>query len=103
VPTLAELIANRRSVEWHRTCPRVVVDEELWRLLAARLADGRGTLLGLWGDVAAVHMAILDDSQAYIFVATIECPDGHFPSVGRLHPPRFGLNARSGISSALIP
>jgi Ni,Fe-hydrogenase III large subunit len=91
VPTLTELIANRRRVERHRPCPRVVVDEDLWQLLAARLADGRGTLLGLWGDVAAVHMAILDDSQNHIFVATIECPDGHFPSVGRLHPPALRL------------
>ena len=91
MPTLTELIANRRRVERHRPCPRVVVDEDLWQLLAARLADGRGTLLGLWGDVAAVHMAILDDSQNHIFVATIECPDGHFPSVGRLHPPALRL------------
>ena len=51
----------------HRPCPRIVVDDALWQLLAARLAEGRGTLLGLWGEVAAVHMAILDDSQnAYL-------------------------------------
>ena len=67
------------------------MDEDLWQLLAARLADGRGTLLGLWGDVAAVHMAILDESQKHIVVATIECPDGRFPSVGRLHPPAIRL------------
>ena len=91
MPTLTELIANGRSVEWHRPCPRVVVDEDLWRLLAARLAEGRGSLLGLWGDVASVHMAILDESQENIVVATIECPDGRFPSVGRLHPPAIRL------------
>jgi Ni,Fe-hydrogenase III large subunit len=91
VPTLTELIANGRSVEWHRPCPRVVVDEDLWRLLAARLAEGRGSLLGLWGDGASVHMAILDESQKNIVVATIECPDGRFPSVGRLHPPAIRL------------
>ena len=91
MPTLTELIANGRSVEWHRPCPRVVVDEDLWRLLAARLAEDRGSLLGLWGDVASVHMAILDESQKNIVVATIECPDGRFPSVGRLHPPAIRL------------
>jgi Ni,Fe-hydrogenase III large subunit len=91
VPTLAELIANGRRVEWHRPCPRAVVDDEVWRLLAARLAEGRATLLGLWGDVTAVHMAILDESQTQTFVATIECPGGCFPSVGRVHPPAIRL------------
>ncbi len=67
------------------------MDEDLWHLLAARLAEGRGSLLGLWGDVASVHMAILDESQKNIVVATIECPDGRFPSVGRLHPPAIRL------------
>jgi len=91
VPTLTELIANGRTVEWHKPYPRVVVDEDLWRLLAARLAHGRGSLLGLWGAVAAVHMAILDESQTQIVVATMECPGGRFPSVGRLHPPAIRL------------
>ena len=72
MPTLTELISNGKRVEWHRPWPLVVVDADLWLLLAARLADGRGSLLGLWGDVASVHMAILDDGQNYIVVATIE-------------------------------
>jgi len=36
-------------------------------------------------------MAILDESQKNIVVATIECPDGRFPSVVRLHPPAIRL------------
>jgi Ni,Fe-hydrogenase III large subunit len=36
-------------------------------------------------------MAILDESQKNIVVATIECPDKRFPSVGRLHPPAIRL------------
>jgi Ni,Fe-hydrogenase III large subunit len=36
-------------------------------------------------------MAILDESQKNIVVATIECLDGRFPSVGRLHPPAIRL------------
>ena len=87
MPTLFELIENGRMVESHRPCPRVVVKDGLWRLLAARLGEGRGTLLGLWGDAAAVHMAILDENQKQTFVATIECPGGCFPSVGQVHPP----------------
>lgn len=91
MPALADLIAKGRRAEQHRPCPRVIVTDDLWQLLAARLAEGRGTLLGLWGEPAAVHMAILDESQRQIAVATLECPDGHFPSVGRLHPPAIRL------------
>ena len=91
MPTIAELIDNGRRAAGHRPCPRIIVDDALWQLLAARLAEGRGTLLGLWGEAAAVHMAMLDESQRQIFVATIECPDGRFPSVGRLHPPAIRL------------
>jgi len=36
-------------------------------------------------------MAILDESQKNIVVVTVECPDGRFPSVGRLHPPAIRL------------
>jgi len=91
VPTLAELTAMGRRAEQHRPCPRIAVDDDLWQRLAARLADGRGTLLGLWGDAAAVHMAILDEDQKYMAVVTLACPDGRFPSVGRLHPPAIRL------------
>jgi len=79
------------------------VDEELWQLLAARLADGRGTLLGLWGDVAAVHMAILDDSKTIFLWRPLSALTSIFRPWDGFIPPRFGLNGRSGISSALIP
>ena len=91
VPTLAEVIAEGRMVELHRPCPRAVVNNDLWRLLAGRLAEGRGTLLGLWGEAAAVHMAILDETGRQIAVATLPCPDGRFASVGRIHPPAIRL------------
>jgi len=51
------------------------------------MAAGRWTLLGLWGDTGAVHMAVLDEPAGGIAVVTIECPQGSFPSVGALHPP----------------
>lgn len=91
MPTLAEVIAEGRMVESHRPYPRAVVNNSHWRLLAGRLEEGRGTLLGLWGEAAAVHMAILDETGRQIAVATLPCPDGRFPSVGRIHPPAIRL------------
>src|SRR5690348_6280997 len=79
------------KVDGHRPWPRIAVDEAGWRAVAEELAAGRLTLLGLWGDAGAVHMAVLDEETAEIAVATIECPHGSFPSVGAMHPPAIRL------------
>jgi len=80
-----------RRIEAHRPQPRIVVNEDGWLAVASRVAAGDWTLLGLWGDVGAAHMAILDESAGDIAVVTIECPSGRFPSVGALHPPAIRL------------
>ncbi len=85
-----DMIAGHR-VEGHRPWPRLVVDEDGWRSAVGEMTAGRWTLLGLWGDTGAVHMAVLDEPAAGIAVVTIECPQGSFPSVGALHPPAIRL------------
>jgi Ni,Fe-hydrogenase III large subunit len=85
-----ETIEGRR-IEAHRPHPRIVVNDGGWRSVAQELAAGRWTLLGLWGDVGAAHMAILDEAAGDVAVVTIECPNGGFPSVGALHPPAIRL------------
>ena len=47
-----------------------------WRAAIDHLGDGRWTLLGLWGDAGAVHMALLDESAGEIAVVTYACADG---------------------------
>ncbi len=91
MPALADIIAGGRFVPGHRPYPRVVADDGLWRALATKLAEGRGTLLGLWGDAGAVHMSLLDAAEGAVCVVTIDCPEGHFPSIGRVHPPAIRL------------
>jgi Ni,Fe-hydrogenase III large subunit/Ni,Fe-hydrogenase III component G len=76
-------------VEQHKPVPRVVVSQDTWHMLTGELAAGRMTLFGLWGNADEVHMALLEDAE--IVVATIECSDGTFPSVGRVHPPAIRL------------
>ena len=87
MPVLIDAIESGRAITDHRPWPRRVVDGDLWQSLAQQIAAGRWTLFGLWGDTDAVHMAILDEAEGQIAVATHECPEGSFPSVGRLHPP----------------
>ena len=50
------------------------------------LVDAGATMLGLWGDKDAVHLALLEEPSGEIGVVTLECPDGKFPSVAARHP-----------------
>src|SRR6266851_3467674 len=88
--TLLDTIEGKTIPE-HRPWPRLVVDEDGWRFAASQLSAGSWTLLGLWGDIGEVHMAVLDEGARGIAVVTMPCPDGHFPSVGALHPPAIRL------------
>ena len=91
---LLDLIPGGEKVDGHRPWPRCVVTTDGWRRVASELAAGGATLLGLWGDRAAlpaIHMAIADAATGGIAVISLACPDGSFPSVGALHPPAIRL------------
>jgi Ni,Fe-hydrogenase III large subunit len=87
---LADLLPENRWIQQHRPWPRAVVTPEIWVAASERLAAGEWTLLGLWGEAGAVHMALLDEPEGAIGVASLECGDA-FPSVGRHHPPAIRL------------
>jgi Ni,Fe-hydrogenase III large subunit len=90
-PSLSELLQAGRSVTGHRPWPRAVVDADAWTLAAGCLTQGGITLLGLWGESDAVHMALLDEPGAAIGVLSLPCSDRQFPSVGELHAPAVRL------------
>jgi Ni,Fe-hydrogenase III large subunit len=84
---LAELVSHGRQVAAQRFWRRAIISPELWSTAARELAEGRLTLLALWGEADAVHMALLSEEPLDITVITLECADGRFPSVGASHPP----------------
>jgi Ni,Fe-hydrogenase III large subunit/Ni,Fe-hydrogenase III component G len=88
---LIETIRDGRRVEAHRPWPRLVVDRERWSAITEQLATGQITLIGLWGEAQAIHMALRGEQPTDIAVVSLECPDGRFLSVGRLHPPAIRL------------
>src|SRR5665811_870232 len=88
---LIDIARNCRKVNAHWPWPRAIVSGDTWQLLVQQLVNGRATLLGLWGDVAAVHMALIEEGAAELAVFTLECEGGKFPSVGALHPPAIRL------------
>jgi hypothetical protein len=75
MPQLNDIVKTGRKVAAHRPWPRVVVNKDAWHAAIERLVEGRLTLLGLWGDKKAVHMALLED----------------YPSVGKWHAPAIRL------------
>ena len=91
MPSLIDLMLEGRGVEQHGRWPRAVVDAAVWNFAAGELARGRWSLLGLWGETSAVHMAIMDGLTAEIAVVSLDCPDRSYPSVGLHHPPALRL------------
>jgi Ni,Fe-hydrogenase III large subunit len=85
--SLIEIIQDGVRVGAHRPWPRAVVTPDAWKLASQRLAEGRLTLLGLWGEADAVHMALLDEEPFGIGIVTLACKDGRFRSVGAVHAP----------------
>ena len=106
---LGDLLGKGQRIAAHRPWPRAVVDAEGWDSAAFLAADGRCTLLGLWGEKDAVHMALAVQDPLEIAILSLPCPDGAFPSVGRHHPPAirlerairdlFGLTPQSAIDA----
>ena len=107
MPSLIDLVLEGRAIQQHRPWPRAAVDAAVWEFAAGELAHGRWSLLGLWGEPATVHMAIMDQRAPAIAVVSLDCPDRHYPSVGLQHPPALRLertiNDLFGLSADGLP
>ncbi|HLH97678.1 MAG TPA: hydrogenase expression protein HypE [Xanthobacteraceae bacterium] len=88
---LSDIIEQGQRVAAHRPWPRAVVTADTWQRLRGELAEGKLTLIGLWGDIGIVHMALLDEAGPDIGVVSLECPDGRFPAIGFVHKPAARL------------
>ena len=84
-------ILNSGSPVQQAPWPRILVDETRWQEAAQQLARGRLVLLGLWGERAAVHMALLDEERGQVAIVSIGAASGRFPSVAAVHPPALRL------------
>ncbi len=89
--SLIARIPHQTAAPSHRPWPRIIVREAGWQAAIDQLVTGRATLLGLWGEPAAVHMALLERDSPEVAVITFECLAGSFPSVSRHHPPALRL------------
>ena len=88
---LSALANNGSRVAALRPWPRVVVDASTWRQAVIGLAAGEATLLGLWSDGEAVHLALHGPEPPQLLVTSLPCPARRFPSVAIAHPPALRL------------
>jgi Ni,Fe-hydrogenase III large subunit len=107
MPSLTDLILKGREIQQHSPWPRAVVDAAGWNLAATALSQGRLSLLGLWGELSTVHMAIMDGQNADVGVLSLDCPNRSYPSIGMHHPPALRLertvNDLVGLSAECLP
>jgi Ni,Fe-hydrogenase III large subunit len=103
IPALKDVILAGRRVERHFPWMRAVVAPKMWNFAGEQLAAGRWSLLGLWGEPASVHMALLDKTAVEPGVISLECPGGRYPSVGQLHPPAMRLERAAADLFGLLP
>ncbi|MGZ5873452.1 MAG: hydrogenase large subunit [Bradyrhizobium sp.] len=89
--SLIDRILEGREIQQRRPWPRAVVGAHLWRFVTNELAQGRLSLLGLWGEPSMVHMAIMDHATAEIAVVSLDCPDHGYASIGKHHAPALRL------------
>ncbi|WP_024510820.1 nickel-dependent hydrogenase large subunit [Bradyrhizobium sp. ARR65] len=87
---LLDGIPHHSTSSPHRPWPRAAVGEEGWLKAIELLAGGELTLLGLWGEATAVHMALLGGASDAA-VITLQCASGKFPGVSASHPPALRL------------
>src|SRR6476659_2217450 len=58
---LTDIARTGRKVASHRPWPRAVVGSDGWKHAIQELVEATATLLGLWGDKDAVHLALLEE------------------------------------------
>jgi len=88
---LGALLGEGDDVAGHRPWLRRRVAQDTWRRAGERLANGELTLLAMWGEVAQVHVALLQEGRGEIGVLSLPCPDGCYPSIGAVHAPAIRL------------
>ncbi len=88
---LTDIAKTGRAVAAHAPFPRTVVAKDGWERLAQELVDARATMLGLWADKGALHLALIEELTSEPAVFTYECKAGKFPSIGAVHPPAIRL------------
>jgi Ni,Fe-hydrogenase III large subunit len=89
--SLTDALQNGTPATAHRARPRVLVAPDVWQSIGRRIAEGQGSLVSLWSDGKAVHLAALPRDSGEIHIASVAADGGRFPSIGASLPPATRL------------
>lgn len=98
---LRDFIADGQALSRHRPWPRAVVGRDVWERAIVLLQEERATLLALWGERDAVHLALADDTPPLIL--SFACEGGRYPSVGQRHAPAIRLERALHDLTGIVP
>jgi Ni,Fe-hydrogenase III large subunit len=90
-PTLLEVLSAGQPVAVHRPFARVRLDGRGWRGLIDALAVSDWPLVALWAEADEVHVALRDEEEGVLAVASHPCPDGRFASLAHVRPAAIRL------------
>lgn len=75
-----------KPVDGHRPFPRYRTTAGGWRTLVEALGGNTLSVVGFWGEPAAVHVALREELSGDVVVVSLDCPDGHFASLSAVRP-----------------
>ncbi len=84
---LSDIIADGAHAGSQHPWPCAMVSEQTWAFAAEQLAKGEWTLVAMWAEPSALHLAVTEPVSSAVGLMTLRAPTGHFPSIGRIHPP----------------
>jgi Ni,Fe-hydrogenase III large subunit len=82
---------------------RIDVDCAEWSALARGCSEGHQDLCSLWVEEPKVRMALLSGATPPVAIATLQCQDRSYPSVGQYHAPAIRLERAMRDLYGVIP
>lgn len=73
-------------VEGHRGAHRFSLDRDGWYAMIEALGQEGWTLVGEWAEPGRVHACLRDGASGDVAVASLDCPEGRFPSLSQMRP-----------------
>jgi len=101
--TLRDFLTIGHPVAAARPWPRVELDAKCWRLLIERLGGADWILLAEWATGDSVHVALRDEANGEISIASRACPDGRFVALGQMRPGAIRLERAIHDLWGLVP
>jgi Ni,Fe-hydrogenase III large subunit len=101
--SLLEFLGRAAPLPQHRPWPRFALDATAWLALRERLAEADWSLVGLWAEYKTIHVALRDEVDGAIAVASLAVDGGRYPSLAAVRPAAQRLERALGDLFGIVP